>query len=82
MKTAVVGKVTGSPNPPQTLMLSSEILGEGRSTFNCLMTQIKEDYTLTYDPSLLQTAPHNAPIRRCDEVKAARDLVLCCWIPD
>jgi glycine dehydrogenase subunit 2 len=34
------------------------------------------------DPSLLQTAPHNAPIRRCDEVKAARDLVLCCWIPD
>ena len=34
------------------------------------------------DPSLLQTAPHNTPVRRCDEVKAARDLVLCCWIPD
>ncbi len=34
------------------------------------------------DPDLLQTAPHNTPIRRCDEVKAARDLVLCCWIPE
>lgn len=33
-------------------------------------------------PSLLKNAPHNTPIRRCDEVKAARDLVLCCWIPD
>ncbi len=34
------------------------------------------------DPELLHTAPHNTPIRRCDEVKAARDLVLCCWMPD
>ena len=34
------------------------------------------------NPSLLQTAPHNTPVRRCDEVKAARDLVLCCWMPE
>ncbi|MBG0787788.1 MAG: aminomethyl-transferring glycine dehydrogenase subunit GcvPB, partial [Anaerolineaceae bacterium] len=34
------------------------------------------------DPEILQTAPHNTPIRRCDEVKAARDLVLCCWMPE
>jgi len=34
------------------------------------------------DPELLQKAPHSTPIRRCDEVKAARDLVLCCWIPE
>ena len=34
------------------------------------------------DPSILQTAPHTTPIRRCDEVKAARDLVLCCWMPE
>ena len=34
------------------------------------------------DPELLHTAPHNTPIRRCDEVKAARDLVLCCWMPE
>ena len=31
------------------------------------------------NPELLKTAPHNTPIGRLDEVKAARDLVLCCW---
>jgi len=34
------------------------------------------------DPSLLKNAPHNTPIGRVDEVKAAKDLVLCCWMPD
>jgi len=33
-------------------------------------------------PKLLHGAPFTTPIRRCDEVKAARDLVLCCWIPE
>jgi glycine dehydrogenase subunit 2 len=33
-------------------------------------------------PEILQTAPHNTPIRRLDEVKAAKDLVLCCWLPE
>jgi glycine dehydrogenase subunit 2 len=30
-------------------------------------------------PELLHDAPHNTPVARLDEVKAARDLVLCCW---
>ncbi len=30
------------------------------------------------DPQLLLGAPHNAPVRRLDEVKAAKELVLCC----
>lgn len=34
------------------------------------------------NPELLQKAPLTTPLRRCDEVKAARDLVLCCWIPE
>jgi glycine dehydrogenase subunit 2 len=34
------------------------------------------------DPELLKSAPHNTPVGRLDEVKAARDLVLCCWIPE
>ncbi len=34
------------------------------------------------DPELLHQAPHNTPVGRLDEVKAARDLVLCCWIPE
>ncbi len=33
-------------------------------------------------PELLQNAPHSAPLRRLDEVKAAKDLVLCCYIPN
>ncbi|MEN6434481.1 MAG: aminomethyl-transferring glycine dehydrogenase subunit GcvPB [Anaerolineaceae bacterium] len=34
------------------------------------------------DPELLKSAPHNTPVGRLDEVKAAKDLVLCCWIPE
>ena len=30
------------------------------------------------DPELLQTAPHNTPFGRLDEVRAAKELVLCC----
>jgi len=29
-------------------------------------------------PNLLKESPHNTPVTRLDEVKAARDLVLCC----
>ncbi|MCB9455667.1 MAG: aminomethyl-transferring glycine dehydrogenase subunit GcvPB [Anaerolineaceae bacterium] len=30
------------------------------------------------DPDLLRTAPHTAPVKRLDEVRAAKQLVLCC----
>ncbi len=30
-------------------------------------------------PELVRTAPHTAPTARLDEVKAAKELVLCCW---
>ncbi len=33
-------------------------------------------------PELLHGAPHNTPVKRLDEVKAARDLVMCCTIPE
>ncbi len=33
------------------------------------------------DPGLLHNAPHATPFGRMDEVKAARELVLCCWLP-
>lgn len=32
------------------------------------------------NPESLHSAPHHTPIGRLDEVKAAKDLVLCCWI--
>jgi glycine dehydrogenase subunit 2 len=34
------------------------------------------------DPEMHNKAPYTTPLRRCDEVKAARDLVLCCWVPE
>jgi glycine dehydrogenase subunit 2 len=30
------------------------------------------------NPEMLKTAPHNTPVGRLDEVRAARQLVLCC----
>lgn len=32
------------------------------------------------DPELLHSAPHKTPVGRLDEVKAAKDLVLCCGV--
>jgi glycine dehydrogenase subunit 2 len=33
-------------------------------------------------PDLLHSAPSTTQFGRMDEVKAARELVLCCWLPD
>jgi glycine dehydrogenase subunit 2 len=33
-------------------------------------------------PELLHNAPSTTKFGRMDEVKAARELVLCCWLPD
>ncbi len=34
------------------------------------------------NPELVKSAPHTTPFGRMDEVKAARELVLCCWLPE
>jgi len=34
------------------------------------------------DPDLLHNAPQKTKFGRMDEVKAARELVLCCWLPE
>ena len=34
------------------------------------------------NPILLKQAPHNTPVTRLDEVKAAKELVLCCYFPE
>ena len=34
------------------------------------------------NPEIIKSAPHNTLFGRMDEVKAARELVLCCWLPD
>jgi glycine dehydrogenase subunit 2 len=42
------------------------------------MLKIAEEARST--PDLLKTAPHNTPFGRLDEVKAAKELVLCCGV--
>ncbi|MCS6993482.1 MAG: aminomethyl-transferring glycine dehydrogenase subunit GcvPB [Anaerolineales bacterium] len=34
------------------------------------------------NPDVVKSAPHSTPFGRMDEVKAARELVLCCWLPE
>jgi glycine dehydrogenase subunit 2 len=48
--------------------------------FSEVMLKIAEEAHT--NPQLLKEAPHNTPVGRLDEVKAARDLVLCCWYPE
>jgi glycine dehydrogenase subunit 2 len=48
---------------------------ENLDTFADTMIKIAEEAKT--QPELLKTAPHNAPVKRLDEVKAAKDLVLC-----
>ncbi len=53
---------------------------ETLDAFAAAMLEIARD--ARENPELLRTAPHTTPFGRMDEVKAARELVLCCWIPD
>lgn len=48
--------------------------------FTEVMLKIAGEAKVT--PELLREAPHHAPVKRLDEVKAARELVLCCWTPN
>lgn len=47
--------------------------------FASALIKIKEEAHTT--PELLKEAPHHTPVGRLDEVKAAKELVLCCWFP-
>ena len=49
---------------------------EDLDAFVDAMEQIAEE--ARSEPELLLNAPHNAPVRRLDEVKAVKELILCC----
>lgn len=56
---------------------------ENKQTLDNFISAMKEiAKEARENPSLLKDAPQNAPVRRLDEVKAARELVLCCWLPE
>ena len=44
------------------------------------MIQIAKEAKST--PEIVRSAPNNTQFGRMDEVKAARELVLCCWLPE
>jgi glycine dehydrogenase subunit 2 len=52
---------------------------EDKATLDEFIDVMKKIATEAHDdPELLRTAPHNAPVSRLDEVRAAKQLVLCC----
>jgi glycine dehydrogenase subunit 2 len=67
---------------PEALMIEPTETESQQSldAFADVMIKIAEEAHKT--PELLKEAPHNTPVKRLDEVKAARDLVLCCWRPE
>jgi len=67
---------------PEALMIEPTET-ESKETLDVFAdTMIKIAEEARTNPELLQTAPHNTPFGRLDEVKAARELVLCCWLPE
>ncbi len=53
---------------------------EGKETLDAFveaLARIRQE--AIENPDLLHSAPHSTPVARLDEVKAAKELVLCCW---
>lgn len=51
---------------------------EGRETLDAFVEAMQRiAVEAVEDPAVLTSAPHEAPIGRLDEVRAARQLVLC-----
>jgi glycine dehydrogenase subunit 2 len=67
---------------PEALMIepTETETKETLDAFAEAMLQIAEE--AHSDPKILHEAPHNTAIRRLDEVQAAKQLVLCCEVPE
>jgi len=67
---------------PEALMIEPTET-ESKETLDVFAdTMIKIAEEARTNPEVLRSAPHNTPMGRLDEVKAARELVLCCWFPE
>jgi glycine dehydrogenase subunit 2 len=64
------------------LMIEPTETENRHSLDNFADVMLKIAFEAKTEPELLKQAPRNTPVRRLDEVKAAKDLVLCCWIPE
>jgi glycine dehydrogenase subunit 2 len=67
---------------PEALMIEPTETENKQSCDRFIDALIKIAEEAKTHPELLKEAPHNTPVGRLDEVKAAKDLVLCCWLPE
>jgi glycine dehydrogenase subunit 2 len=59
------------------------LLPENKDTLDAFADAlIKISEEARTNPEIIKSAPHDTPFGRMDEVRAARELVLCCWLPD
>ena len=63
--------MTNSDNQSDTMVSQQSLLARAIDQFADDFLQI-----LTEDPEIVKTAPHNTPVKRVDEVWAARNLIL------
>jgi glycine dehydrogenase subunit 2 len=67
---------------PEALMIEPTETESKRTLDSFIEAMLKIAEEAHKTPELLKEAPHDTPVKRLDEVKAARDLVLCCWLPE
>jgi glycine dehydrogenase subunit 2 len=67
---------------PEALMIEPTETENKQSCDQFIDALVKIAEEAKTHPELLKEAPHNTPVGRLDEVKAAKDLVLCCWLPE
>jgi glycine dehydrogenase subunit 2 len=67
---------------PEALMIEPTET-ESKETLDAFVAALKQiAHEAHTDPGKLQAAPHDTSFGRMDEVQAARNLVLCCWLPE
>jgi glycine dehydrogenase subunit 2 len=63
---------------PEALMIEPTE-SEDKATLDGFIDTMKKIAAEAHEnPDLLRSAPHTAPVSRLDEVRAAKQLVLCC----
>jgi glycine dehydrogenase subunit 2 len=67
---------------PEALMIEPTETENKQTCDRFIETMIQIAEEAKTHPEVLKEAPHNTPVGRLDEVKAAKDLVLCCWLPE
>jgi glycine dehydrogenase subunit 2 len=65
---------------PEALMIEPTETESKQTLDNFVDVLIKIAKEAHSEPELLKTAPHITPVGRLDEVKAAKELVLCCAV--